>query len=134
MQNKTKQKIPIIALLVLFVITGGAAFPIYNLTKTLDTNIVSILLFLNIACYIELGILEKTLLEEWKFRRVALLNLGIILSGMLCRYLLEFGEVSNTYNFTLPNIFLHIITTFLISTMSYATAKKNRVSNSEPTA
>ena len=28
--------------------------------------------------------------------------------GLLCRYLLEFGEVSNTYNFTVPNTLLHV--------------------------
>ena len=32
-----------------------------------------------------------------------------ILVGMGCRYLLEFGEVSNTYNFTAPNIIVHVL-------------------------
>ena len=32
-----------------------------------------------------------------------------ILAGMGCRYLLEFGEVSNTYNFTVPNMIVHVL-------------------------
>lgn len=32
-----------------------------------------------------------------------------ILVGMGCRYLLEFGEVSNTYNFTVPNMIVHVL-------------------------
>ena len=32
-----------------------------------------------------------------------------ILVGMGCRYLLEFGEVSNTYNFTLPKMIVHVL-------------------------
>ena len=28
--------------------------------------------------------------------------------GMVCRYLLEFGEVSNTYNFTIENILIYL--------------------------
>jgi hypothetical protein len=28
---------------------------------------------------------------------------------MGCRYLLEFGEVSNTYNFTVPNMIVHVL-------------------------
>ena len=28
--------------------------------------------------------------------------------GLLCRYLLEFGEASNIYNFTIPNTLLHV--------------------------
>ena len=32
-----------------------------------------------------------------------------ILAGMGCRYLLEYGEVSNTYNFTAPNMVVHVL-------------------------
>ncbi len=34
--------------------------------------------------------------------------LAVIL-GMVCRYFLEFGEVSNTYNFTLFNIIIYLL-------------------------
>lgn len=42
--------------------------------------------------------------------RLILLNTLIFtLAGMACRYLLEYGEVSNTYNFTGVNIALFVI-------------------------
>ena len=63
-------------------------------------------------------------MKNWKLHQVALLNLGMILLSMLFRYLLEFGEVSNTYNFTAPNIALHIVATLTISMVSYLTARE----------
>ena len=121
-----KHRILVIILLGLFVLTGAAAFPIYNLTKSSPAKLEGMILFLNILCYAHLGKFEKTMLKEWTLPKAGLLNLGIILSGMLCRYLLEFGEVSNTYNFTLPNISLHILATFSISLLAYITTPSRR--------
>ena len=113
-----------IILLIMFVIISGASFPIYNLTKHYTISLTGILLYLNIFCYIELGIYEKKILKSWGVKHAAITNLGVILLGMLCRYFLEFGEVSNTYNFTIPNIILHISVTFMISMLSYLLYKK----------
>lgn len=33
---------------------------------------------------------------------------GLVILGLACRYLLEFGEVSNTYNFTPANLAAHL--------------------------
>ena len=68
--------------------------------------------------------MERPFVKNWKLHQVALLNLGMILLSMLFRYLLEFGEVSNTYNFTAPNIALHIVATLTISMVSYLTARE----------
>ena len=83
-------------------------------------------LWLNIACYIELGIFERCLLPESAIVKIVLINLGIVLAGMGCRYLLEFGEVSNTYNFTFPNIVFHMLMTIGISTISYMVSKHRK--------
>lgn len=40
----------------LFIVVSGAAFPIYNLGKSHTYVLTGINLYLNIACYIELGI------------------------------------------------------------------------------
>ena len=58
-------------------------------------------------------------MEQFKQRPKLLsyfLGLGVIILitsitvglGLLCRYLLEFGEASNIYNFTIPNTLLHV--------------------------
>lgn len=80
---------------------------------------------MNISLYLALGAMERPLLKNWRLWQVAFLNLGLILIGMLFRFLLEFGEVSNTYNFTAPNIALHIFATFTISMISYLMSRKS---------
>jgi len=112
-----------IILFALFVVISCASFPIYNFEKNYTYALTGITLYTNIICFIELGIFEKKIIKNWKIYHIVITNLGIILLGMLCRYLLEFGEVSNTYNFTLPNILLHITATFVISILSYLLAK-----------
>lgn len=37
-----------------------------------------------------------------------------IVGGLLCRYLLEFGEISNVYNFTLGNIAFFVLGALLL--------------------
>lgn len=120
-----KKKQLIMVLLALFVVIAGAAFPFYNWNKHYSVALTGISLWLNIACYIELGILERRLLTNCKTGKIALLNLGIVISGMGCRYLLEYGEVSNTYNFTIPNIVFHIVVTLGISIISYIVSKSS---------
>lgn len=44
--------------------------------------------------------------------------------GMIARYFLEYGEVSNTYNFTLKNIVIHIVIMMLLSMMFWMQTKK----------
>ena len=115
-----------IVLIILFVIISGAAFPIYNFGKHYSQVLTGIMLYLNIACYLELGIFEKRVLKMQKALYAAFMNVGIVLAGMVCRYLLEWGEVSNTYNFTTPNILIHITIAVAISTISYLMVKNKR--------
>lgn len=117
-------------LVALFIVIAGATFPFYNWNKHYSYTLTGITLWINIACYIELGVLERRLLPECAKVKIVLINFGIVLAGMGCRYLLEFGEVSNTYNFTLSNIVFHVIVTLIISTISYILSKSaNKVAN-----
>ena len=121
---KHKKQILRIALWVVFLLVACCAFPINNFTKSFGIPIMGINLFLNIACYYGLGMYEKMSFTEWKTGKIAILNLSVILLGMVLRYFLEFGEVSNTYNFTGPNIALHIAAAFTISMFSYLTSRQ----------
>ncbi len=95
---------------------GCFLFPAYNITKNYGHHIQWNRLFLVIAeCYVMGSILAKAFpYEKESVTKTVFSLLGFncvfILAGMGCRYLLEFGEVSNTYNFTAPNIVVHLLT------------------------
>lgn len=44
--------------------------------------------------------------------------------GMVARYFLEYGEVSNTYNFTLKNIVVHVVIMLLLSMIFWMQTKR----------
>ena len=110
-----------ILLWLLFLVIACSSFPIYNFTKNYGKSIVATNLILNVLFYYELGKYEKLMLKDWKVSKVVLVNMGVILLGMVLRFFLEFGEVSNTYNFTGSNIAIHITVAFVISIVSYLT-------------
>ena len=110
-----------ILLYLLFLVISCCTFPIYNFTKDFGKSIVTTNLILNVLCYYELGKFEKLMQKDWKIGKVLLVNMGVILLDMVMRFFLEFGEVSNTYNFTGPNIAIHIIAALVISFVSYLT-------------
>ena len=110
-----------ILLCLLFLVISCCTFPIYNFTKDFGKSIVTTNLILNVLCYYELGKYEKLMQKDWKIGKVLLVNMGVILLGMVMRFFLEFGEVSNTYNFTGPNIAIHITAALVISFVSYLT-------------
>ena len=110
-----------ILLCLLFLAISCCTFPIYNFTKDFGKSIVTTNLILNVLCYYELGKFEKLMQKDWKIGKVLLVNMGVILLGMVMRFFLEFGEVSNTYNFTGPNIAIHITAALVISFVSYLT-------------
>lgn len=54
-------------------------------------------------------------------RHIAVYFTSLILTtiGMICRYILEYGEVSNTMNFTLPSILSYLILIPILVTAAY---------------
>ena len=81
--------------------------------------------------YVEVGLLSGYLFEKKKIGVVLLINAAHIVAGMICRYFLEFGEVSNTYNFTPPNIVFHIIIILCVCLCSYLHTKKQIAKSKE---
>ena len=107
-------------------------FPIYNFTHKISKTLTVINFIIPIAAFGEMGVIEAGLFPEKSVVKVMSLNLGLVLIGMGCRYLLEFGEVSNTYNFNMINSIVHILVTVLLSTLSwYNSTKKMESSTNE---
>lgn len=99
-------------------------FPIYNFEKTWSPVItIEYLLIPILSCgYIGGGL--AFLFPQKRYISVLALLILLMSVGMVCRFLLEFGEVSNTYNFTLPNILFHIFTVGILSSLSWLRIKK----------
>ena len=116
----------LIFVFIFFVLIGAAGFPIYNLNKQYGVMNTILIFISTVVFYYSLGVYEKIVLTNVKIKYIIVLNLGLIVLSMMCRYLLEFGEVSNTYNFTVPNILLHIFTTIVISSFSWYISKTER--------
>ena len=55
------------------------------------------------------------------------MNLMLVVAGMGARYLLEFGEVSNTYNFTVLNSTVHIFVTVVLTTITWYYLYSNKI-------
>ena len=124
---QSHRKIGITLFWVVAIFFGCFCFPFVNLTKILsDTQkqISIINLFLCLVAYAEVGLLSGYIFDKKKIGVVLLINVTHIIAGMICRYFLEFGEVSNTYNFTLPNIVFHIIIISCVCLCSYLHTKK----------
>lgn len=97
---------------IMLVVFGCFTFPIWNFASELPVYLRIFNLLIACSAYTEIGKLEKKLLIK-KGRGVAL-NTGLTLLGFACRFLLEFGEVSNSYNFTLVNTAVHLLAAVLI--------------------
>ena len=91
-------------------------FPIYNFEKNFGLLMQVIDIFICIDGFFYTGVMFNYCFKEKpKCLKVILLTLAYTFLGMACRYLLEFGEVSNTYNFTAENIALHILMSCLVT-------------------
>lgn len=79
------------------------------------------------ACYITVayGFAFAFKADMDMHKKVYALSLLSTAIGLLCRYFIEFGEVSNTYNFTLNNIFSYIIIVPSAITFVYCIATKH---------
>lgn len=112
---KSNPKFYMCTALILGAIFGCFCFPVWNLTKTFSRTIQLSNFALAAVAYYEVGIISAAAFpyrreSVWKSVITLLgFNCVHILAGMGCRYLLEFGEYSNTYNFTVPNIVVHLI-------------------------
>ena len=94
---------------------GCFTFPVYNFSKDAPEISRWINVFVSLAAYYEIGLIQGVLFEHKEHLKYMGLTLSMTLVGLLCRYLLEFGEVSNTYNFIVPNIVLHLFVAIVVT-------------------
>lgn len=71
-----------------------------------------------------IGEIEVLVFPKISWLWIFVINLGITILGMGARYFLEYGEVSNTYNFTLKNIVIHMIIMMLLSMAFWKQTKR----------
>lgn len=102
------KKIIIIRSFVFFSIFTGCLFPIINFNpeSPVDLGIPMTMVIVLTAFWMidSVGKLETYIFKSVKTSNIVLLNFALVLFGLVFRYLLEFGEVSNTYNFTVTNV------------------------------
>lgn len=114
---------------VFFILMGACNFPIFNLNHRWSATLTCSIVFIGVSLYASLGAMETAMLPQWCIWHILPLNLMLVLLGMGARYLLEYGEVSNTYNFTIPNMLLHIGVTVTLSTLSWFWGKCRQSQN-----
>ena len=109
---------------------GCFSFPFVNLTHEWSGNLTVLNMFVFAAAYYNIGLVEAVVFPVNAGVKIILLNLILTCVGFGCRYLLEYGEFSNTYNFTIPNVVLHLLVSTAISTLVWlwnAKKMKNKV-------
>ena len=52
-----------------------------------------------------------------KLYTYALISFGIAVTSLVLRYFIEYGEVSNTYNFTFGNVIFHLLYVTIVATL-----------------
>ncbi len=110
---------------VLGVFFGCFSFPILNFTKDAPNFTRWYSTYMIVVEYLVIGwVLTGAFpyqkeAEGKQLVSLVCFNCVTILVGMGCRYLMEFGEVSNTYNFTAMNIFFHVIVTNLFYVLGW---------------
>ena len=82
------------------IFAGCFVFPIRSEPFPLDFSGV----YLLVSSYGVIALASAGIFGPGRGRKVYITTFLLTAIGMGCRYLLEFGEVSNTYNFTLFNI------------------------------
>ena len=107
------KKIAIILSFVFFSIFTGCLFPIINFNpeSPVDLGIPMTMVIVLTAFWLidSIGKLETYIFKSVKTSNIVLLNFALAIFGLVFRYLLEFGEVSNTYNFTITNVLFQLI-------------------------
>lgn len=101
-------------------------FPILNLSKEWPLMMTATQIYIVFAGALFSGAILAGLFPKKRFAAVAAVDCAAIVIGLVCRYLLEFGEVSNTYNFTIPNTLLHIGIFLFLSMLVWLTAEGKR--------
>ena len=119
------KKIVCIVGLLFVILLECCVFPVGSITHTkwFTIGIINLITAVGICkCVSEM---EATLFPKASWGMISLLNIGITIMGMVSRYFLEYGEVSNTYNFTPKKIVIHMIIMILLSTVFWMKGKRS---------
>lgn len=111
-----------VGILLLSILVNGGFFPIINFNPAnpveRDTVMGFIILVMTCVFHKEVGTLEAIVFSKLPLVLIGMINVAVVLGALGCRYLIEFGEVSNTYNFTILNIAFQVMVLALISSVS----------------
>ncbi len=100
------------------------SFPVYNLNKQWSYLFILINIFSCTASSVCIGEGLGCLFPNRRILFIIGLTAAFTCAGIGCRFLLEFGEVSNTYNFTAPNLLLHFIVSISFCSLSWRNTVK----------
>ena len=102
-----------LAVVPLMLLVNCGFFPIINFNPDnpvdLGPLMRGILFAFAVKAHWDLGRLEARVFPERSRLFIGLFNAAVVCGGLLGRYLLEFGEASNTYNFTTANAAFHVL-------------------------
>ncbi|MEG2022162.1 MAG: hypothetical protein RR087_10330 [Oscillospiraceae bacterium] len=129
---KNKKTMLMVGVFMIVAFITCCTFPFLNLTKEtpIRMDMLSWLVIgISIMFYCNIGQFEAKLFSGSSVIFIALFNFIATAFGMGSRYLIEFGEVSNVYNFTLPNIILQVLVSVLLTSGACLFAKKTESSN-----
>ncbi len=116
-------------LLLLYIVFAGCfSFPIHS--EQIPLSFIRVYLF--VAQYGIIGVSLSGLYGAKKGKFIYIQALLFTIIGLGCRYLLEFGEVSNTYNFTSPNIISYLVIIPIAVLMVYFVSVKTTTGKEEP--
>lgn len=102
------------------VFAGCFTFPFGNESFPLDFMKV----YLVLASYFIIGLALSGVYGGKKGKTVYLATLAFTIIGLLCRFALEYGEVSNTMNFTAFNILSYLLIVPLMTLFFYMISLK----------
>ncbi len=112
---KAYPQIPKVLTLGYIIFAGCFVFPIRSDPFPLDFQG----LYMLVASYGEIALALAGIWGPDRERTVYMVTFLLTAIGMGCRYLLEFGEVSNAYNFTLFNIISYLAIIPIGTMMAY---------------
>lgn len=112
--NKNKRLFGAIFIAYIVIFVGCAGFPLFP--KYADYS--NIILHLANAVYI-IPLMLVGLLGKGRVIKAYSISFISLLLGMICRYFIEFGEVSNSVNFTIINIVSFLAILPLVYTATY---------------
>lgn len=116
-----KKRLFWIITLVYISFNGCFMFPFNRMVE----NLMDPFLLTVLGAYIIIGLLFVGLCKKSHFK-VFILTLIFTVLGMVLRYILEFGEVSNTLNFTTNNVLITVLVVPLFVTLVYWISQNRR--------